>query len=47
MDKSQISNKGKLDNEMVLADSGYGQGEVLMTPLDVSMSYSALSIMGI
>jgi len=43
MDKSQISNKGKLDNEMLLADSGYGQGEVLMTPLDVSMSYSALS----
>ena len=28
---------------MLLADSGYGQGEVLMTPLDVSMSYSALS----
>ena len=43
MDKSQISNKGKLDNEMLLADSGYGQGEVLMTPLDVAMSYSALS----
>ena len=28
---------------MLLADTGYGQGEVLMTPLDVAMSYSALS----
>lgn len=43
MDKSQISNKGTLDSEMLLADSGYGQGQVLMTPLDVAISYSSLA----
>ena len=43
MDKSQISNNSKIESEMLLADTGYGQGEVLMTPLDVAMSYSALS----
>lgn len=43
MDKSQISNNSKIESEMLLVDTGYGQGEVLMTPLDVAMSYSALS----
>ena len=43
MDKSQISNNSRIESEMLLADTGYGQGEVLMTPLDVAMSYSALS----
>ena len=43
MDKSQISNNSKIESEMLLADTGYGQGEVLMTPLDVAMSYSELS----
>ena len=43
MDKSQISNNSKIESEMLLADTGYGQGEILMTPLDVAMSYSALS----
>lgn len=42
INKSQISTNGKLDNEILLADTGYGQGEVLMTPLNVTMAYSAL-----
>lgn len=43
MQASQISNSKKLSKEVLLADTGYGQGELLMTPLDVAMSYSALS----
>ncbi|WP_195940408.1 penicillin-binding transpeptidase domain-containing protein [Romboutsia sp. 1001713B170131_170501_G6] len=42
MQNSQISNNGKLDNEILLGDTGYGQGEILMTPLDVVLYYSAL-----
>ncbi|WP_042275035.1 penicillin-binding transpeptidase domain-containing protein [[Clostridium] dakarense] len=42
MQKSQISNSKNLDNEILLADTGYGQGEVLMSPLDVAMAYSSL-----
>lgn len=42
MQNSQISNNGKLDNEILLGDTGYGQGEILMTPLDVVLSYSSL-----
>ncbi len=42
MAKAQISNDGKIKNDIQLADSGYGQGEVLMTPLHVSLAYSAV-----
>ena len=42
MQNSQISNDKKLENEILLADTGYGQGQVLMSPLDVAMSYSTL-----
>lgn len=42
MEQSQVSNNGKLESEILLGDSGYGQGQVLMTPLDVAMVYSAL-----
>ncbi|MBO3443522.1 penicillin-binding transpeptidase domain-containing protein [Clostridium sp. CCUG 7971] len=42
MQKSQISNNKNLDNKILLADTGYGQGEVLMSPLDVAMVYSSL-----
>lgn len=41
--KSQISNNGKLDDKSLLAHTSYGQGEVLTTPLDVAMMYSALA----
>lgn len=43
MENSQISNDGTLDNEILLADTGYGQGEIMMTPLHVALSYSALA----
>ena len=42
MAKSQLSNNGKLEDELLLADTGYGQGEVLTTPLEITMAYSSL-----
>lgn len=42
METSQISNDNTLSKEILLADTGYGQGEVLMSPLDIALSYSAL-----
>ncbi len=38
--KSKIANKD-IKNEIQLADSGYGQGEVTMTPLHLALTYSA------
>lgn len=38
---AQISNKN-LDNEILLADSGYGQGEILINPVQILSIYSAL-----
>lgn len=43
METSQISNNGKIESEIALADSGYGQGQVLVTPLNMTLAYSALS----
>lgn len=43
MAKSQISNNGELNDEILLADTGYGQGQVLTTPLNITMAYSALA----
>ncbi|MGN7938973.1 penicillin-binding transpeptidase domain-containing protein [Virgibacillus sp. 6R] len=43
LSRSQISNNGKLDGEILLADSGYGQGEVMVTSLNIALIYSALS----
>jgi cell division protein FtsI/penicillin-binding protein 2 len=42
MEASQISNDSTLSKEILLADTGYGQGEVLMSPLDVALAYGAL-----
>ncbi len=41
MQSSQLSNEG-IKNEILLADSAYGQGEVQMTPLHVALAYSAV-----
>ena len=41
MQKSQISNTGKIESEIQLADSGYGQGEILVNPLHLACMYSA------
>lgn len=43
MQESQISNDGSLSREILLADTGYGQGEIMVTPLHVALSYSALA----
>lgn len=42
LENTKITNTGKFSNDILLADSGYGQGEVMVTPLHVSMIYSAL-----
>lgn len=42
---AQISNKN-LDNEILLADSGYGQGEILINPVQILSIYSALENKG-
>src|SRR5699024_12611783 len=39
IEKSQISNDGKLD-EILLANSGYGQGEIEMSSLHIALSYT-------
>lgn len=42
IDKSQIANENKIDKEILLGDTGYGQGQVLMSPLHVALAYSSL-----
>ncbi len=39
MEASQISN----DRDIIIADTGYGQGEVMVTPLHIALFYSTLS----
>ena len=41
MNQSQYSNNNDFDNEIKLADTGYGQGEVLVNPLHIASIYSA------
>lgn len=41
--KSQYSNSDKIDNEKKLADSGYGQGDVLVNPIHMASIYSAFA----
>lgn len=40
--KSQLSNNG-LNSEQLIAATGYGQGEVQLSPLDVALIYSSLA----
>ncbi|HBP37490.1 MAG TPA: penicillin-binding transpeptidase domain-containing protein [Clostridiales bacterium] len=42
---SQIANDD-LENEVLLADTGYGQGEVLVSPLHIALFYSTLATNG-
>jgi len=44
--KSQYSNSGNISNEKTLADSGYGQGEVLVNPIHMASIYSAFANQG-
>lgn len=41
--KSQYSNSGNISNEKLLADSGYGQGEMLINPIHMASIYSAFA----
>ena len=41
--KSQYSNSDKIDNEKKLADSGYGQGDILVNPIHMASIYSAFA----
>lgn len=41
MSKSQYSNTEKIETEVQLADSGYGQGQVLVNPLHLASLYTA------
>lgn len=41
--KSQYSNSGDISNEKLLADSGYGQGEILVNPIHMASIYSAFA----
>lgn len=43
MESSQISNDGELNKAILLADTGYGQGEVMVTPLHVALFYTTLA----
>ena len=39
--KSQYSNNGKIEKETLLADTGYGQGQILVNPVHIASIYSA------
>lgn len=41
MAKSQYSNTGKIENEIQLADSGFGQGEILVNPLHMASIFTS------
>lgn len=41
MPESQYSNSDRIETEIQLADSGYGQGQVLVNPLHMACIYSA------
>ena len=41
MDKSQFADDNKFNSEIQLADTGYGQGKVLVNPLHMASIYSA------
>jgi len=41
--KSQYANSGNISNEKLLADSGYGQGEILVNPIHMASIYSAFA----
>lgn len=42
IEKSRISNSNDIKNDILLADSGYGQGEILISPLHTALIYSSI-----
>ena len=44
MSQSQYANDGgTIDSEIQLADSGYGQGQILINPLHLATLYTSIS----
>lgn len=43
MKKAQISNSGKLASETLLADTAYGQGQLLLSPIEQAAMYSTIT----
>lgn len=43
LSKSQYSNKDRIESETLLADTGYGQGQVLVNPIHMASIYSAFT----
>lgn len=43
MDPAQISTDKKFKNDILLADTAYGQGQVLMSPIQQAVAYSAFA----
>ena len=41
LNKSQYINKNQKANDQLIGDSGYGQGQILMNPLQLASNYSA------
>lgn len=46
LSQSSISNDGEINRDILLADTGYGQGELMVTPLNMSLVYSSLANAG-
>lgn len=46
MEPAQISNKDKFQSQILLADTSYGQGQVLMSPIQQAVTYSAFASNG-
>lgn len=45
MNPAQISNEDSFNSDILLADTGYGQGELLITPIQQAAMYSVLPTM--
>ncbi|MCT3335113.1 penicillin-binding protein PBP4(5) [Lacticaseibacillus paracasei] len=43
MKKAQISNSGKLASETLLGDTAYGQGQLLLSPIEQAAMYSTIA----
>lgn len=46
MNPAQITNSGSFDNEMLLADTAFGQGQLLMSPLHQAVFFSPFATGG-
>ena len=43
VNEAQISNSGRLYEEVLLADTAYGQGEILISPIQLAAIYSGIA----